>query len=76
MEGIILLQETTRPGKKKATCKKNLERLKEIQMEKSKQERMTPEKGELAKKGTLRMVLFFLGGEDVMSPFLYPKYVS
>ena len=75
MEGLILLHETTRPGKKKATCKKNLERLKEIQMEKSKQERMTPEKGELAKIGTPRTMLF-LGGKNVMSPFVYPKYLS
>ena len=44
-------------------------------MEKSKQERMTPEKGELAKTGTLRTMLF-LGGKNVMSPFVYPKYVS
>ena len=60
---------------KKATCKKNLERLKEFRMEKTKQERMTPKKGELAKIGTTRTVLF-LEGRNVMSPFVYPKYVS
>ena len=60
---------------KKWQLAKNLEMLKEIRMEKAKQERMTLEKGELENTGTPRTVLF-LGGKNVMSPFVYPKYVS
>ena len=64
-----------RSWEKNGNLQKNLERSKEIRTEKTKQERMTPKKGELEKIGTPRTVLF-LGREDVISLFVYPKYVS